>query len=136
MSINLKDYHPKWSLIRRLILKRADNKCECCRAEGGEPHPITSYKVKLSVAHLDRDRYNNKFWNLAALCQRCHLIYDLCQRIFSFKYGKETQYRNGKLFHMLPIIVQRNNLHIYVPNYQGKRRYIARSLIHNGKLFI
>ncbi len=99
MPINYKDYHPKWSLISRLIrFIRAGNKCEECGAKNGKPHPVTRSMVVLTVGHLDRDRRNNRFWNLRCWCQRCHLAYDLCQRVFSFKYGKETQYVNGKLF--------------------------------------
>ncbi len=30
MPINLKDYHPRWTLLSRLIRKRANNKCEWC----------------------------------------------------------------------------------------------------------
>lgn len=128
MPIDYNQYHPKWSLIRRLILKRANNKCERCGVNNYEilPSPVNVvfnkplfddlmpgqmpfykriflliYKwiVILSVAHLDHNRNNNRFSNLAALCQRCHLRHDLFQRVFSFKYGKETRYVNGKLFH-------------------------------------
>ena len=100
MPIDYKNYHPKWSLISRLIrFIRAGNKCEWCGAANGEPHPDTKTKVILTVAHLDRDRRHNQFSNLAALCQRCHLNHDRCQQIFSKKYGRETKYVNGNLFH-------------------------------------
>jgi len=33
-------------------------------------------KIVLTIAHLDQDITNNNPDNLAALCQRCHLIYD------------------------------------------------------------
>jgi hypothetical protein len=32
--------------------------------------------VVLTTAHLDRDPANNADENLAALCRRCHLVYD------------------------------------------------------------
>jgi hypothetical protein len=32
--------------------------------------------IVLTIAHLDHDINNNKMDNLAALCQRCHLVYD------------------------------------------------------------
>lgn len=123
MPINYNHYHPKWTLIRRLILKRAGHCCEKCgRPNGAEipqlglqlPAPslfffmdpelaetITTQgtrKVVLTVAHIDHNRYHNEFSNLKAFCQKCHLAHDLAQRVFSFKYGKETQYQNGKLF--------------------------------------
>lgn len=33
-------------------------------------------KIVLTIAHLDYDRENNDYENLAALCQRCHLNHD------------------------------------------------------------
>lgn len=33
-------------------------------------------KIILTVAHLDHDESNNDYFNLKALCQRCHLNYD------------------------------------------------------------
>lgn len=74
MPIDYKEYHPKWSLISYLIrFIRAKNKCEECGAENYKPHPVTGSKVILTVAHLDHTKTNNRFWNLKALCQRCHL---------------------------------------------------------------
>lgn len=99
MPIDYKNYHPKWSLISRLIrFRRAGNKCEWCGAANGKPHPVTQSKVVLTTAHLDRNRNNNRFWNLAALCQRCHLNHDRRQHIYNRKYGSETKYLNGTLF--------------------------------------
>lgn len=97
MPINYSEYHPKWKLISYLIRKvRALNKCEWCGAENGKPHPITGSKVVLIVAHIDRDKTNNRFNNLTALCQRCHLRHDLKQHIANRKYG-----RNHKGQHQL-----------------------------------
>jgi hypothetical protein len=117
MPINYTNYHPKWSLIRRLILKRAGNSCEWCGVENHstlqDPAAVSmpvlfeldhvhveapTRMVILTIAHLDHDRTNNRFENLAALCQKHHLAHDQAQRIYSFKYGSETQYKNGKLF--------------------------------------
>lgn len=100
MPINYKEYHPKWKLISRLIrFKRAQNKCEGegCAAVNGQPHPITGSKVVLTVAHLDHDKTNNRFSNLAALCQRCHLGHDIKHHVFNRKYGRKTKYLNYKL---------------------------------------
>jgi len=89
MPINYKEYHPKWTLISRLIrFHRANNKCEWCGAMNYEPHPITGSKVVLTVAHIDHNKDNNRFDNLAALCQRCHLKHDLPQHINNRKYGR------------------------------------------------
>lgn len=90
MPIDYAEYHPKWSLISRLIrFKRADNHCEWCGAENYLPHPTTGSKVILTVAHIDQNKNNNRFNNLAALCQRCHLRHDLGQHIMNRKYGRK-----------------------------------------------
>lgn len=98
MPINYKDYHPKWRLISRLIrFKRAGGKCEWCPAVNGQPHPITSSKVVLTVAHIDHDKNNNRFGNLAALCQRCHLRHDAAQHAANRKYGRNWKAQALKL---------------------------------------
>ena len=77
MPIDYKKYHPKWKKISEFIrFYRAKNKCEVCGTENYKPHPITGSKVILTVAHLDHDISNNSFFNLKAMCQRCHLRYD------------------------------------------------------------
>lgn len=94
MPIDYSKYHPKWTLIRRLILKRAKNRCEGspkfpgCRAINYGRHHETQSKVILTIAHLDRDKDNNKFNNLKAMCQRCHLNHDLQSHIENRKYGR------------------------------------------------
>jgi len=120
MPINYKEYHPKWSLIRRLILKRAGDKCEWCSApnhqliyrdksgwhlwpQGMESEALSIDGIKstlviLTIAHINRDKTINRFNNLAALCQRCHLKHDIHQHTFNKKYGRQTKYLNGKLF--------------------------------------
>lgn len=35
-----------------------------------------SIKIVLTVSHIDHDIKNNSFFNLMALCQRCHLKHD------------------------------------------------------------
>ena len=89
MPINYAEYHPKWTLISKMIrFKRAKNKCEWCGAENYKPHPITNSKVVLTVAHIDRNKDNNRFTNLVALCQKCHLGHDAKQHAENRRYGK------------------------------------------------
>jgi hypothetical protein len=112
MPINYKEYHPKFSLISRLVrFKRAGNKCEWCGVpnhtwiyrydngrkwdympEGHEADALAldGYKftrIVLTTAHLDHNKHNNRFWNLAALCQKCHLGHDRNRHIDKRKYG-------------------------------------------------
>jgi hypothetical protein len=61
-------YPPNWPEVARLIKQRAEWKCERC----GRPHDIAN-GFTLTVHHLDGDKWNLEWWNLAALCQRCHL---------------------------------------------------------------
>ncbi|GAB2571960.1 hypothetical protein [Spirosoma areae] len=106
MPINYDDYHPKWSLIRRLVLKRAEHKCEQC----GVPNYEVGFRIDgefqtadrllaiaakkspmrivLTVAHYDHDVTNNRFTNLRAWCQRCHLNHDRQDNARRRKYGK------------------------------------------------
>ncbi len=96
--MNRSDYHPKWSLISRLVRKhRAKDKCEQCGAANWEPHPETGSRVVLAVAHLDQDRKNNRFWNLKAMCQVCHFAHDRKANIMRRRYGKNYNEQQFKL---------------------------------------
>jgi hypothetical protein len=100
MPIDYKEYHPKWTLIVRLVRKRTiiNNSMDCCegspaypdcRAENYEPHPVTGSKVVLTTAHVDGDKDNNRFSNLMRWCQRCHLRHDLAHHIMNRRYGRK-----------------------------------------------
>ena len=64
----MSDYPPNWPEIAALIKAKAGGKCERC----GHAHDVASGHV-LTVHHLDGNKANCADWNLAALCQRCHL---------------------------------------------------------------
>ncbi len=104
MAFDAKEYHPKWTLIVRLIRIRSGNACEGspaypgCRAKNYEPHPITGSRVVLTTAHLDHDKSNNRFYNLRHLCQRCHLRHDLGHHIENRKFGRHHRKNQLKLF--------------------------------------
>lgn len=126
MPINYKEYHPKWSLIRLLILKRAEHRCEHCglpnhaiirRGRGEEVLIVDTTELQyridqgqkkvralkylrltevvLTIAHLDHNKNNNRFYNLAALCQRCHLRIDRAQHTANRRYGRK--HRDGQM---------------------------------------
>lgn len=65
------------------------------RKAGQKMWPALQYlgltRIVLTVAHLDRDKDNNRFWNLAALCQRCHLSHDILQHVRNRMYGRYHQ---------------------------------------------
>lgn len=62
------NYPNNWPEIATRIKLAAGNKCERC---GHENEYATGYV--LTVHHLDGKKSNCSDWNLAALCQRCHL---------------------------------------------------------------
>lgn len=83
MPFHRDKYPDNWEEISLAIRERAGWRCEGsprfpdCRAVNGEPSPRTGRRVVLTVAHLDHDTTNNDPANLRALCQRCHLDWDL-----------------------------------------------------------
>lgn len=61
-------YPPNWKEIATRIKDKAGWRCERCN----EQNNIEGGFV-LTTHHLDGDKSNCADWNLAALCQRCHL---------------------------------------------------------------
>ena len=108
MPIDYSRYPDDWHEIsKRIRFERAQNKCEWCGAENYQPHPATGSKVILTVAHLGtdhqdgrkgdkHDKHDVREENLAALCQRCHLGYDLKDHM---RHRYENQ-REGKAIDM------------------------------------
>jgi len=61
-------YPPDWKAIAKRVKDEAGGKCVRC----GHTHdPRAGYS--LTVHHLDISPANCEWWNLAPLCQRCHL---------------------------------------------------------------
>lgn len=105
MPIDYSLYPANWKTeIRPAVLKRANNCCEFCgvknyslihRTGKGKndweywPKGMESEawsidgkkctKIILTIAHLDNDKLNHdiKLDRLSALCQKCHLKYDI-----------------------------------------------------------
>lgn len=62
------EYPDNWKEISQVVKNAADWKCVRC----GHAHdPKNGYT--LTVHHLDIDPSNCAWWNIPALCQRCHL---------------------------------------------------------------
>jgi len=92
MPIDYSRYPSSWPAISLAIRERAHWRCEWCGAAHGQPHPETGATVVLTVAHLGtdhadgtpgdkRDKSDVRPENLAALCQRCHLRFDVDEHL-------------------------------------------------------
>jgi hypothetical protein len=99
---NRNRYPKNWREIVAKVRERSGNRCEGspaypdCRAENGQPHPVTGSIVVLTTAHLDHTPENCDLENLRHWCQRCHLTYDL-------EYHRRNAYktrRKGKAVDM------------------------------------
>lgn len=107
MPVDMNRYPKDWKKISLAIRARADWKCECtgecgthsgrCNAAHGSAHPITNSTVILTVAHLGHetgDKHNKmdvRPENLKAMCQRCHLIFDLDEHIANAKHTRTAE---------------------------------------------
>jgi hypothetical protein len=87
-------YPKDWKLISLAIRERSGGRCECegecglhakrvsgdvrrCAEKNGLKARYAKGKVVLTVAHLDHTPENCDPSNLKAMCQRCHLRYDI-----------------------------------------------------------
>jgi hypothetical protein len=85
-------YPKDWKQISARIKSRADGRCECegecglhrttpgprrCIERHGEDARWAKGRVVLTVAHLNHQPEDCRDDNLKAMCQRCHLRYDL-----------------------------------------------------------
>lgn len=67
-QINFGDYPPNWKEIATATKDAAQ---WCCVRCGHAHEPAAGYC--LTVHHLTGEKNNCVWWNLTALCQRCHL---------------------------------------------------------------
>ena len=79
------DYPDDWDDIARAVKDESGWTCVRC----GHPHdPDNGYC--LTVHHLDLSPANCRWWNLVALCQRCHLTIQSkvdMQRMWMFEHS-------------------------------------------------
>ena len=102
MPIDKSRYPANWPKVSRTIRRIAGNRCEWCHVANGAPLPSgRKGKVVLTVAHLGtpfpngqpgdkHDKHDVRRENLAALCQKCHLGYDLEDHV---QHARETRQR-------------------------------------------
>lgn len=101
-------YPPNWNEISLERRTRAGWKCEWCGAKYRQPHPRTGKIVILSVAHLGtahadgtpgnkHDKMDVRDENLACLCARCHLLYDMDDHIYNAKRTRWRRKREARI---------------------------------------
>jgi len=110
MPMDRKDYPDNWEEISNHIrFVRAGGQCECdgrcgrghegrCQAVHGAIHPETGSYVVLTTAHLGVDRHGTpgdksdkmdcRPENLMAMCQACHLAFDMDDHVANRKANK------------------------------------------------
>lgn len=125
MPIDYKKYPKNWKEIRERILLRANNECEFCGVENkrvihrygkgqddweywpegmeSEVWSLENLKptlIVLTIAHLDHDSTNHEVTDdrLAALCQKCHLGYDIDRHVANRKRNKIAKMGIKSLF--------------------------------------
>lgn len=110
MPVDMSRYPKDWKAISARIRARSGGRCECqgecglhngedffyparrCIERNGEPAKFAKGKIVLTVAHLGvdkpdgspgdpHDKMDVRDENLKALCQRCHLRYDIKEHV-------------------------------------------------------
>ncbi|GAB3803363.1 hypothetical protein GCM10028819_33150 [Spirosoma humi] len=77
--------------------KEAKEWAEAYNEKIGWDYPFETKKVWmiiLTVAHLDHDEQNNRFGNLKAMCQVCHLTHDRKDNAKRRMYGPTGRHHN------------------------------------------
>lgn len=102
MPVDKQRYPSNWRKVSLTIRRIAGWRCEWCQIANGAPLPSgRAGKVILTVAHLGtayangqpgnkRDKHDVRRENLAALCQACHLRYDIDEHVV---HARETRSR-------------------------------------------
>jgi cytosine/adenosine deaminase-related metal-dependent hydrolase len=88
LARRLARYPTEWKAVSAAIRARAGGRCECdgrcglhhdrrCVEENGQAARFARGRVVLTVAHLNHVPEDCRPENLRAMCQRCHLRYDV-----------------------------------------------------------
>ncbi len=82
----MSEYPDTWPAIARATKDEAGWACVRC-TRGHDP----AAGYCLTVHHLDMDKENCRWWNLPALCQRCHLSVQarvVMERVYLFEHAE------------------------------------------------
>lgn len=120
MPVRAEDQHwyegEKWQAVRRQVLARAKDACECggeCGRHGGASNGYrcgranrSDYRnanghlvrVLLEIAHTDHDPSHQDPARLRAYCQECHLLYDRMHHLRNATATRRAALKNLELF--------------------------------------
>lgn len=79
------EYPPNWKEIAMEVKELAGWKCVRC----GHRHDVEN-GFMLTVHHLDLNKSNCQWWNIVALCQKCHLKIQhkvVMERVYMFEHS-------------------------------------------------
>lgn len=103
-------YPADWKEISKAIRERSGGQCECegecglhrthpgprrCMEINGQPATWARGKVILTVAHLNHTPSDCRPENLKAMCQRCHLRYDVDHHRETISKRKQAEREDG-----------------------------------------
>lgn len=105
----LKRYPKDWKEIVGRVKARAKNQCECegecglhpqkrCEEINGQPAKWAKGKIVLTTAHLDHTPETRDEAKLKAMCQRCHLRYDMGMHMQHSYETRRKPKAHGDLF--------------------------------------
>ena len=123
MPVDYSRYPKDWKAISERIRERSGGQCECmgecglhrtnpgprrCCEMNGHPAKWAKGKVVLTVAHLGvdypdgrkgdpHDKLDVRDENLKALCQRCHLRYDVKEHVKNAARTREAKRNRNHL---------------------------------------
>jgi hypothetical protein len=113
MPVDSKKYPKNWKAISAEIRERAGGQCECtgecglhrttggprrCVERHGEPAKWARGKVILTTAHLCHNPACRIRKHLKAMCQRCHLRYDVKLHTQHRRERRERETGQARLF--------------------------------------
>lgn len=118
------EYPPNWPEISAQTKQEAGGKCVRC----GHFHEVkTGYM--LTVHHLDLNKSNCAWWNLAALCQRCHLEIQakvVMERFWMFEHSEWFKpYVAGYYAHLLGLSEDREYVLSHLDDLLAYGRWLA-----------